>query len=744
MRVRALLLALFLLVGTGFGLAVPEVHAQDDVRALVERMTLEEKVGQMTQLTIQAVSSVRGVPGTSQVVSDSLLRKALVERHVGSLLNVYDKALTRDEWVDLTDRVQSIARNETRLGIPVLYGIDAVHGNNYMYGATIFPQNIGIAATWNLDLVREASRITAQETRDAGMNWNFAPVLDVARTPLWSRFFETFGEDVFAVGAYGRASIEAMQQPGPDGYPLLAATGKHFLGYSAPISGKDRTPAWIPERQLRELFLPPFHEAMDGGLLTVMVNSSEINGIPVHSDPEMLTDLLRTELGFEGLAVTDWEDIGKLVSLHSVAATYKEAVYMSVLAGIDMAMVPYDYTFTDALIELVREGRISEARIDESVYRILSVKQRLGLMANPQSEPTMAGDPETRAASQAASLDAARQSMTLLKNNGVLPAPLTGNILLAGPAAEYIPMMYGSWTYTWQGNDVAAYPDDIPTLHDVLAARDSATVTLAPWGASHEADRLRAWAYGSDVAVLALGEVPSVEKPGDIEDLELPADQIDLVRTVAETGVPVVVVLFQNRPRIIRQIEPMVDAIVLAYLPGPFGAQAVVETLDGTWNPGGHLPFTYPRFSGSLVPYDHKNSDRNDVFNAWNAFQPQYPFGHGLSYTTFDYTDLEVDAQAYNRTGTIKVGVTITNTGTRAGRDAALLFVRDHVASVTPAVRRLKAFESVHLEPGERRRLNWTLDPSALSFIGRDLTPVVEPGVFSIHVEDLEVQFELE
>jgi beta-glucosidase len=734
---------LFILAGTGIGQAVTDAHAQDEVRALVERMTLEEKVGQMTQLTIQAVSTVRGVPGTAQVVSDSLLREALVERHVGSLLNVYDKALTREEWVDLTGRIQSIARNETRLGIPVLYGIDAVHGNNYMYGATIFPQNIGIAATWNLDLVREASRITAAETRDAGMNWNFSPVLDVARTPLWSRYFETFGEDVFAVGAYGRASIEAMQQPGPDGYPLLAATGKHFLGYSAPLSGKDRTPAWIPERQLRELFLPPFKEAMDAGLLTVMVNSSEINGIPVHSDRELLTDLLRTELGFDGLAVTDWEDIGKLVSLHRVAATYKEAVHMSVMAGIDMAMVPYDYTFTDALVELVREGQIPESRIDESVYRILSVKQRLGLLADPQPAPTMAS-PVDPATSHAASLDAARQSMTLLKNNGILPAPLTGRILLAGPAAEYIPMMYGSWTYTWQGNDVDAYPDGIRSLHDVLADRDSATVTLVPWDASREPDRLRAHAYGSDVAILALGEVPSVEKPGDIEDLELPADQLDLVRSVAETGVPVVVVLFQNRPRIIRQIEPMVDAILLAYLPGPFGAQAVVETLDGTWNPGGHLPFTYPRFSGSLVAYDHKPSERNDVFNAWNAFQPQYPFGHGLSYTTFEYSDLDVDTRDYDRTGTINVGVTLTNTGTRAGRDAVLLFVKDHVATVTPADRRLRAFESIYLEPGERRRLTWTLDSSALSFVGRDLTTVVEPGTFSIQIEDLETRFELE
>ncbi len=721
---------------------VPQPTAGQDLEALLSRMTLQEKVGQMTQLTLQAVSATTGKPGTSHVLNHDALREAIAERHIGSLLNVYDMARTEAEWHSLMAHIDDITQTESRLRIPVLYGIDAVHGNNYLMEATIFPQNIGMAATWNTDLVAQASRITAQETRAVGLNWNFSPVLDVARTPLWSRFFETFGEDPYATAVFGSAAVRAMQEPGPTGYPAVAATGKHFLGYSMPLSGKDRTPAWIPERMLRDIFLPPFQAAMDAGLMTVMINSAEMNGIPVHADKYVLTDLLRGELGFEGIAVTDWEDVGKLVELHRVAATYKEAVYQSVDAGIDMAMVPYDYEFTDALIELVREGRIPESRIDESVMRILQVKKKLGLFDAAAPPPTARVDIGSEA-SHGASLQAARESMTLLKNTGILPLEGVPSVLAAGPALGNIPMMYGSWSYTWQGTDPAAYPKGIQTLGEELADRMEGHLTTAPWGSFHEPDRLRAMAYAADVAIVALGEVPSVEKPGDIESLRLPDDQIALVRDVAESGTPVVVVLFQNRPRIIREIEPYADAIVLAYLPGPYGAEAVADVLDGTVNPGGHLPFTYPRFSGSLVPYDHKPSETSDILYGTGAFRPQYPFGHGLSYTEFTYSDLTVDATQFDRDGTLLVEVTLQNTGDRPGRDVAHVYVQDHVASVTPAVRRLRAFTTVNLDPAEEVRLRWMLSRKDLSFIGRDMTSVLEPGVFSIHVDTLTQTFEL-
>jgi len=723
-------------------IVAPGAAASQDLEALLSRMTLEEKVGQMTQLTLQAVSETKGEPGVAHIIDHDALREAIAERHVGSLLNVYDMARTESEWRMLMTHIDEVTRTESRLGIPILYGIDAVHGNNYLMEATIFPQNIGLAATWNTDLVAKASRITAQETRAVGINWNFSPVLDVARTPLWSRFFETFGEDPYATAVLGTAAVMAMQEPGPTGYPAVAATGKHFLGYSMPLSGKDRTPAWIPERMLRDIFLPPFEAAMNAGLMTIMINSAEINGIPVHADKFVLTDLLREELGFEGIAVTDWEDIGKLVELHRVAESYKEAVFQSVDAGIDMAMVPYDYTFTDTLIELVAEGRISESRIDESVMRILSVKKKLGLFDRSASHPTARVDIGSDA-SHSTSLQAARESMTLLKNNGVLPLDSESTILAAGPALDNIPMMFGSWSYTWQGTDPAAYPAGIQTLGEELADRLAERVIMAPWGGYHEADRFRAAAYASDVAVLALGEVPSVEKPGDIESLRLPDEQVAIVRQAAESGARVVVVLFQNRPRIIREIEPYADAIVLAYLPGPYGAQAVVDVLDGTVNPGGHLPFTYPRFSGSLVPYDHKPSEASDILYGTNAFQPQYPFGHGLSYTEFHYSDLTVDAAQFDSHGTIEVGVTVENVGNLAGRDVVHVFVQDHVASVTPAVRRLRAFSVVDLESGDSARLTWTLGEADFSFTGRDLKPVLEPGTFSIHVDSLSYMFEL-
>ena len=714
------------------------LHAQK-AEALLDQMTLEEKVGQMTQLTLQAFAAQEGTPDQPFALDGARLREALVDRHVGSLLNVYNQAMNTREWASLMGSIDEYT-SQSRLEIPVLYGIDAVHGNNYLWEATIFPQNIGMAATWDTELVAASARITAEETRAVGQTWNFAPVLDVARNPLWSRFFETYGEDPYAVSVFGTAAIEAMQASGETGWPLVAATGKHFLGYSAPLSGKDRTPAWIPERMLREIFLPPFKAAFDAGLKTIMVNSSEINGIPVHADPRLLTELVRDELGFEGIIVTDWEDIGKLVSMHRVAENFKEAVFQSVSAGIDMAMVPYDYTFTDALIELVEEGRISESRIDESVLRILQVKEDLGLLeAGPSMLPMAGGIGSDEA--QAMSLEAARESMTLLKNDGLLPHALDGNILLAGPAAFSVPMMYGSWTYVWQGDNPDAYPEGIETLASWLPDHAPGNVTVAPWGTDHDPDRIRAMAYGADVAVLALGERPSVEKPGDIESLDFPAEQVALVRDIAETGTPVVVVLFQNRPRIIRSIEPYADAILLAYLPGPHGAQAVTEVLDGTVNPSGHLPFTYPRFSGSLVPHDRKFSEQGDILFGWNGFHPQYPFGHGLSYTEFVYSDLQ--AVVSNDHNSVHVTVKIRNAGERAGADVAHLFLEDHVASVTPPVQRLRRFERVSLDPGESLELEWTLTREDLAFIGRDLKPTVEPGLFSVRIADQETSFRL-
>jgi beta-glucosidase len=706
--------------------------SDEAIRELVSEMTLAEKVGQMTQLTIQPLSEVKGFPGTAFKVDSRLLREAIVDRHVGSLLNVYDMAMTTAEWEKLINEIQDLAINETKHGIPVIYGIDAVHGNNYHVEATLFPQNLGLAATWNTELVGAVSQQTAEETRSIGIPWNFAPVLDVGRQPLWSRFFETFGEDVHMATVLGRASIMSQQHASPDGFATVAATGKHFLGYSLPLSGKDRTPAWIPERMLREYILPPFKDAIDNGLLTMMVNSGEINGEPVHASHRILTELLKEELGFKGIIVTDWEDIAKLHASHRVADSFKEAVRQVVVAGVDMAMVPYDYTFTDALIELVQEGVIPESRIDESVERILWVKSKVGLFADARPKPSEA----VWTNGKALSLEAAQESITLLKNeNGILPLTGSEAVLLGGPGADSKTFIHGSWSYTWQGLERDAYPESIATFKEKMEDGFS-SVAYVPWDEHQDPDKVRAMSHRAEVVVLALGEVPSVEKPGDIESLELASDQIELARTVAESGAKLVVVLFQNRPRIIRQIEPLADAIVLAYEPGPEGAQAVVEVLKGTVNPSGHLPFTYPRFSGSLVPYDYKWSEKADVLFGQDAINPQYPFGWGLSYTRFEYTNLTVDSKAFSATGKLTVSVDVANTGDRDGMDVVQLYSRDEYASITPSNRRLRAFLKVSLKAGEKSTQRFELSKADLSFIGRDNTSVFESGDFTIMVDD--------
>src|SRR6266508_4912519 len=456
------------------------------VEALLKKMTIEEKVGEMTQLTIQAVSKTQGSSKVAHELDSLKLDSALVHYNVGSLLNVWDVAFTPEHWQQVITTIQRFAARK-RLQIPVIYGIDAVHGDHYMRGSTLFPQNVAMAATWNEDLVRRANQITAYETRASGIPWNFSPVLDLGRQPLWSRFFETFGEDVHLASTLGAAAVDGEQHdPRPSlaallqkssagprqvqsrqpsagkasvgGTVFVAATGKHYLGYSMPLSGKDRTTAWIPDRQLREYFVPTFRAAINAGLRTVMVNSGDINGVPVHASHEILTDLLRRDLGFKGVAVSDWEDINRLFTVHHVARDQKDAVRMAVMAGIDMSMVPYNLSFYHQLLALVKEGTVPESRIDEAVRRILTLKFELGLFENAGPDPAMLanlGAPGFRSVSRAA----AEEAITLLKNDGnLLPLASSSRVLVTGPGATSLPAMHGSWTYTWQGTDTTMYP----------------------------------------------------------------------------------------------------------------------------------------------------------------------------------------------------------------------------------------------------------------------------------------------
>jgi beta-glucosidase len=738
--------------------AGPERDNSQKIEALLKRMTLEEKVGQMTQLAISMVS--KGQDQNIQIDPEKL-EKAVVRYGIGSVLNVADQALTPDKWQDTIRQIQEAAK-KTRLGIPVIYGIDSIHGANYVQGATLFPQEIGMAATWNPELMKRGSEIAAMETRAAGIPWTFSPVLDIGRQPLWPRFYETFGEDPYLAKVMGVAFVRGMEGSDVASQDHVASSLKHYVGYSFPLTGRDRTPAWIPENYLREYFLPTFDAAVKAGARTVMVNSAEINGVPGHINHHILTDILRDELGFKGFVVSDWEDIKKLVTIWHVAATEKEATRMAVMAGIDMSMVPLDYSFSDILIALVKEGAVPQSRIDEAVRRILRVKFELGLFDKPLADPALKSKVGLPASRQA-SLQAARESMTLLKNtNNLLPLPKNRKVLITGPTADSLISLNNGWTYVWQGSEESLYPSDRPTIRRAIEAKTgAANVTYVPGtkimraagspsnstptDVEAEVDipaAVRA-AGAADVVVLCLGEGSYTETPGNITDLTLGEPQLRLAEAIEATGKPVVLVLVEGRPRIINRIVDKSAAVLMAYNPGNEGGQAVADVLFGDFNPSGKLPFTYPRTPNGLITYDHKAFETEETAFGNMAFTPQFEFGHGLSYTTFVYSDLRLGQKTITGTADLSVSVTVTNSGRRAGKEVVQLYVSDLVASLSPAGKRLKRFAKVYLEPGQSRTLTFKLHRDDLSFIGADNKPVLEPGDFEVMVAGLKDRFQL-
>ncbi len=682
-------------------------------------MTLEEKIGQMTQLTVAAVAT-RDPSGAIRFDA-AKLREAIVDRHVGSMLNIIDVAQTLDQWHAVVGQIQEVAAG-TRLRIPVIYGIDSVHGANFTRGATIFPHNIGLAATFDPGLVRETAEITARETLASGLPWNFAPVLDAGRQPVWPRFYETFGEAPHLVAELGRAAILGLQSSG-----RVAATMKHFVGYSGSRTGRDRTPAALSERDVREHYLPPFRAAIEAGAQTVMINSGEIDGMPVHASRYWVTHVLREELGFTGVAVTDYADVLFLHTRHRVAPTIRDAVRLIVEAGIDVCMAPDNYAFADHLLALVRDGTISSRRIDASVTRILSLKVRLGLFSAWHPDPcAVLATPAARDVARRA----ARESLTLLKNDGILPLRRDARVLVTGPGATSLTMLNGGWTYSWQGTDASIYPSGIATLADAVGRYTSNVVAAG---------------QDADVAIVAVGEDAYAEWLGDIADLTLPEPQRRLVTDLAGAGVPVVLVLAEGRPRIIQDIADVARGILMAYWPGMEGADAIANVLFGETNPSGRLPFTYPRHPHALLLDDHRFTETLDASleRGPGGFAPQWLLGTGLSYTTFDYADLRLGRSVLRAGERLTVRVTITNTGDRAGRETALLFTRQHYASLTPAVRRLKGFDSVTLEPGASHTFAFTLEERDLSYVGQDGRPVIEPGAFDVMIGPLTGTFSL-
>jgi len=728
------------------------------INELVARMTLEEKVGQMTQLQIGMVTT-----GSDQTIriDPAKLEKAVVKYGVGSILNVSGQALTVDAWHDIIRQIQEAA-GRTRLRVPVIYGIDTIHGANYVRGATLFPQEIGMAATWNPELMQRSQELAAMETRAAGIPWSFSPVLDIGRQPLWPRFYETFGEDPYLATVLGVAFVRGLEGEDLAANTSVASSLKHYMGYSLPLNGRDRTPAWIPENYLREYFLPTFAAAVKAGARTVMVNSAEINGVPGHANRHLLTDVLRGELGFKGFVVSDWEDIKKLVTQWKVAADEKEATRMSVMAGIDMSMVPSDYSFADILVSLVKEGSVPMSRIDEAVRRILLVKFELGLFERPGPEASLKGN-FAQNSSRDVALQAARESLVLLKNEGgLLPLGRDRKVLVTGPTANSLISLNNGWTYVWQGSEESLYPKDRPTILQALEGKFGANLRYepgtrltrppgsnsggTPTDLNEEVDipaAVRA-ARDADVVVLCLGEGSYSETPGNITDLNLPDAQLKLAEAIQATGKPVVLVLVEGRPRVINRITEKSQAILLALNPGNEGGVAVADVLFGDYNPSGRLPFTYPRTPNGLVNYDHKLFETEATSFGNMAFNPQFEFGHGLSYTTYAYSDLRVERKQMPWNGTARVNVAVRNTGRRAGKETVILYVRDVVASLTPPGRRVRRFARVYLEPGESRTLSFTLRPEDLSFIGADNRPTVEPGDFDVLVGQLTERFTLQ
>ncbi len=628
----------------------------------------------------------------------------------------------------------------------MLYGLDSVHGANYVSGATLFPQPLAMAATWNPELQLRASQITATESRKAGIPWTFAPILDVGRQQLWPRLYETFGEDTYLATVMGVAAVRGFEGADLSSPISIAASLKHYIGYSVPTNGGDRSPALIPEEDLREYFLPPFAAAVKAGAHTVMVNSSEVNGIPGHANSHLLKDVLRGELGFQGFTVSDWADIKGLVLMHRIARNEKDATRIAVLAGIDMSMVPSDYSFSNLLLQLVQEGQVPVSRIDEAVRRILTVKFQLGLFDDPlrgMNSPTVVGSAESRQVS----LEAARECITLLKNeNHTLPLAKTAHVLVTGPDADSLIALNNGWSYTWEGNVGSAYPKDRPTILKAIQEKiGAANVTYLPGTTvDKEIDIAKAASAASaaDAVVVCIGEWSYAETPGNIGDLSLAEVQLQLVQRLLQTNKPVILVLTEGRPRIIRTIADSAKSIVMAYNPSNEGGQAIADVLFGDVNPSGKLPITYPRWPNRLFTYDHKHFAGQEEPEGEALATPQFEFGFGLSYATFEYSDLRVSPETASGNQDVEVNVAVKNTGEREGKEVVELYLSKRFASVTPPLKRLKRFAKIDLKPGEEQHVSFELLPEDLSFIGPDNEPVLEPGTFIVRIANLTQSFE--
>jgi beta-glucosidase len=755
MRHKNLLLSASIFIFGAISLSfipVKEVSPYEfQISKIMSKMTLEQKVGQMAQFSVDAVlkSKIPGVPDFPVEVDVDKATHILGDLKAGSLLNTpAGIAQNTATWDKLNNQLQDIAMKAN--GIPMIFGVDAIHGANYTEGSVMFPQEIAMAATFNRQLVYEGAKVSAYEVRASITPWNFSPVLDMGRNPNWSRIWETYGEDPFLTSELGVACIKGYQGNDPNrvGIYNVAACLKHFMGYGVPTSGQDRTPAMIPENELRERHLKPYAATIKAGALSVMVNSAIINGEPVHASHHILTDILKDELKFDGVVVTDWQDINNLYKRDRIASSDKEAIMISINAGVDMAMIPYDENYCKDLVALVKENKVSMSRIDDAVRRILRMKYRLGLFNKPtwkSTDYTNFGS----AQSQQLAKSSADEAITLLKNkNYLLPLQKAYRILVTGPNANTKRGLNGGWSRNWQGDKTPEHEKAGATILEALqqkAGKDHVVyepgVTYNEKGKYYdennpEIDKAVTAAKGCDVIVACIGENSYCETPGNLTSLEMSKNQQALISELAKTGKPIVLVLNEGRPRVFSDIEPLANAVVHTYLPGSYGSLSLADILYGDVNPSGKLPYTYPKYTNLLTNYDYKPSENREVmegaynYDANNAVQ--YPFGFGLSYTSFEYANLKVNKTHFNANDELEFTVTVKNTGKIAGKEAVLLFVSDDVASLTPDNKRLRAFEKVSLLAGETKTITLKVPASELAFVGLDNKWRLEAGSFTV------------
>ena len=727
----------------------PKIEAQ--VEQTLKKLTLEEKIGQMMELVTDlfGANDKNGVFYIDEHKTDSILSRY----KIGSILNAPNTcAPTAKQWEKYIAQIQKISMK--RIGIPCVFGLDQNHGSTYTQGGTLFPQNINVAATFNREIARRSAEATAYETRAVSVPWTYSPTVDLGRDARWPRIWENFGEDCYLSSEMGKAMVYGFQGEDPNNIDQyhIATSMKHFMGYGVPWTGKDRTPAYISPADLREKHFAPFLAGLQAGALTVMVNSASVNGMPMHANKDILTGWLKEETGWDGVLITDWADINNLYTREMVAKDKKDALRIAINAGIDMIMEPYSCDACGYLVELVKEGKIPMSRIDDACRRVLRMKYRLDLFKNPTQKlknyPKFGGKEFAKLA-----LEGATESMVLLKNEGnILPLQHGKKILLTGPNANQMRCLDGGWSYTWQGHRADEFAGKYNTIYEAFCNEYGKENVILNQGVTYN-EKGKYWeenepqiqgavdaAKNVDVIVACIGENSYTETPGNLTDLWLSENQRNLVKELAKTGKPVVLVLNEGRPRLIADIEPLAQGIIDILIPGNMGGDALANLVSGKSNFSGKMPYTYPKEINSLANYDFKKSEEVGTMEGaydYNAkITQQWGFGYGLSYTSYQYSNLKVSQSDFRHGDIIKVSVDVKNTGKVAGKESVLLFSSDLIASMVPDGRRLRAFDKIELQPGETKTVTFDLNADDLAFVGYDGKWVLEEGDFKLMIAD--------